>query len=214
MNSRYVAYWPIAFVLFFIVSNQNLTAQSILRFSVSQLPSLVADAGKKQTINKGESVSIGGEPSASGGSGNYTYSWSPAKWLDNPAAANPNATPDSSVTYTLSVNDGKGCIKFSQVSVTVNLPTATQAWEKELGFSLYPNPNIGSFVITTNKQLAHETVRIEVYSQLGRLVHSQVVEIKNAKMHIPVEITDTAKGIYLFRLSSERLSLIRKVIVQ
>ena len=214
MNSRCAFYWFIVLFLLFSVTNHNLKAQSFLRFSVNQLPSLVADAGKKQTVNKGDAIRLGGEPSASGGSGSYTYGWSPTKWLDNPATANPNATPDSSVTYTLSVNDGKGCIKLSQITVTVKFPEITQAWEKELGFSLYPNPNRGSFVATTDKYLAQETVKTEVYSQLGVLIHSQVVELKNAKMRISVEIADAAKGIYLFRLSSERLSLTKKIIVQ
>lgn len=41
-----------------------------------------------------------------GGSGNYTYLWSPAESLDDPTIMNPVATPSATTMYTCEVNDG------------------------------------------------------------------------------------------------------------
>ncbi|HSW44142.1 MAG TPA: hypothetical protein VLM89_01055, partial [Phycisphaerae bacterium] len=43
--------------------------------------------------------------SASGGSGQYTYSWSPTAGLSDPSSATPTASPTETTTYTLTVTD-------------------------------------------------------------------------------------------------------------
>ncbi|HRK27875.1 MAG TPA: HYR domain-containing protein [Chitinophagales bacterium] len=58
-----------------------------------------------------------------GGGGAITYSWSPTTNLSNPNIANPVATPSATTTYTLTATQG-GCSATSQVTVTVNPPTA------------------------------------------------------------------------------------------
>ena len=54
---------------------------------------------------------------ASGGSSNYSYTWTPASSLDDPTSANPVATPEpGSTTYSCHVSDG---IDALDVSVTL-----------------------------------------------------------------------------------------------
>ncbi|MEY4011042.1 MAG: hypothetical protein RIT22_166, partial [Bacteroidota bacterium] len=55
-----------------------------------------------------------------------TYSWSPATGLDNAFIANPNANPETTQTYTLTVeNTTNGCTAQATVLVTVDLSTPT-----------------------------------------------------------------------------------------
>ena len=56
---------------------------------------------------------------AGGGSGNYTYQWTPETGLNDPTAYNPIATPEETTTYTVEVNDGNE-ITTGQVTVTVH----------------------------------------------------------------------------------------------
>jgi gliding motility-associated-like protein len=93
---------------------------------VTENPSLVptASAGNAQIICRGQSVVIGGAPSASGGVGPYTYSWSPTTGLNNANIANPIASPIATTTYTLSVTDFRGCLATRTVTVNVNNPPA------------------------------------------------------------------------------------------
>ncbi|MDL2227843.1 C25 family cysteine peptidase [Bacteroidales bacterium OttesenSCG-928-K03] len=53
-----------------------------------------------------------------GGSGSYTYSWSPAESLDNPNSRNPIATPNETTTYTVTVNDGSST-ETSEITINV-----------------------------------------------------------------------------------------------
>lgn len=56
---------------------------------------------------------------ASGGSGNYTYNWSPAESLNDPTLANPVATPSVTTTYQVVVNDGS-TQETGQLTLNVN----------------------------------------------------------------------------------------------
>jgi len=60
---------------------------------------------------------------ASGGTGNYNYSWSPTDWLSDPTISDPMASPDSTITYTLTVNDGIDSIIDSVKIVVFPCPT-------------------------------------------------------------------------------------------
>ncbi len=88
----------------------------------------VPNAGAPETICQGDATILGGTPngvgpSASGGTGNYTYSWLPTYGLNNPAAEHPSANPAVTMTYQLMVTDvTSGCLSTapSSVVVTVN----------------------------------------------------------------------------------------------
>lgn len=68
---------------------------------------------------------------ASGGNPPYAYNWAPAVGLSCSTCPNPIACPTTSVTYTVTISDGNGCVASNIVSVMVNpLPT----------ISLTPNP--------------------------------------------------------------------------
>jgi len=56
---------------------------------------------------------------ASGGSGTYTYQWTPVTGLSNPNISNPVANPLSTTVYTVTVGDGSTTVS-DQVTLTVN----------------------------------------------------------------------------------------------
>jgi gliding motility-associated-like protein len=57
-----------------------------------------------------------------GGTGAYTYSWSPATGLSSAAVANPTASPAGTTGYTVTSTDANGCTATASVTVTVNPP--------------------------------------------------------------------------------------------
>ena len=84
-------------------------------------PELTADAGEdEESINPGETIQIGGNPTADGGTPDYTYSWTPTDTLDDAINSNPNATPTETTTYTVTVIDSKGCEDTDEITVKVN----------------------------------------------------------------------------------------------
>jgi len=85
--------------------------------TVNPLP--IANAGIDVTINNGTDTILYG--SATGGTGNYNYSWTPAGLLVNPNVQNPTTALLSTATvYTLLVTDPTtGCTSTDQVVVHV-----------------------------------------------------------------------------------------------
>jgi hypothetical protein len=55
-----------------------------------------------------------------GGSGNYTYQWNPVTYLDDPTSRAPVSTPQTNISYTVTVNDGISTLTSGAVSLTVH----------------------------------------------------------------------------------------------
>jgi len=80
--------------------------------TVSIFPQPQINAGPDQKICEGQSVQL----QATGGS---TYVWSPASGLSCIACPNPQASPASDITYTVTGTDGNGCRDSDKVKITV-----------------------------------------------------------------------------------------------
>lgn len=80
---------------------------------------LSVDAGTSTVICPGTSYTLGGTPTATGGTLPYSYFWSPATGLNNNTIANPVANPSVPTWYYLTVTDGAGDTQTD--SVLVNL---------------------------------------------------------------------------------------------
>ncbi|MBL0034446.1 MAG: PKD domain-containing protein [Flavobacteriales bacterium] len=104
-------------------TNASGTASDPVTLTVSTIP--VANAGPDMMVCAGTAATLSG--SASGGGGNYTYSWSPITGLSNPAIAAPTVTIATTTTFTLTVTDGGGCIGTDQVTLTVTPPATANA---------------------------------------------------------------------------------------
>lgn len=92
---------------------------------------LVANAGNDTTVCSGATVILGGNPTASGGTPPYSYTWSTGAMTENITIM--TFTTPTSTAYTLTVTDGVGTQAFDSVIVTVN-----------------PNPVIDSFSLGNN----------------------------------------------------------------
>ncbi|MCW3124574.1 MAG: hypothetical protein JWO03_232, partial [Bacteroidetes bacterium] len=85
-------------------------------------PRPVADAGPAQTLcHIGDTAVLGGSPTGSGGSGSYSYIWSPGFGLTSVTSANPTASPSNGINYyQVQVTDiVTGCIAADTMMVSV-----------------------------------------------------------------------------------------------
>ena len=81
---------------------------SAMTVNATANPSSICQGGSTQLV-----------ANAGGGTGNFTYSWTPTTGLSNPNIYNPIASPSQTTTYTCHVSDGQTSQDVS-VTVTVN----------------------------------------------------------------------------------------------
>ncbi len=70
-------------------------------------------------------VTLGGNPTANGGQGPYTYQWTPAAGLNDPTVANPICTVNTTTPYTVTVTDANN--NTATDLITVNVSAAATA---------------------------------------------------------------------------------------
>ena len=88
---------------------------------------LTVSAGNNVAICKGSSTTIGGAPTASGGTMPYTYSWVPSAGLNNTTSANPIATPTTNTQYTLYVTDAAANSGSAAINVLLHAQSFASA---------------------------------------------------------------------------------------
>ncbi|MFN8153944.1 MAG: Ig-like domain-containing protein [Bacteroidia bacterium] len=122
-------------------------------------PLPVADAGADQYVTSGTLVTLGGSPAASGGTGTYTYAWSPAAGLNDTTLANPDVTVSVTSTFVLLVTDSMGCTATDTITIWVNNPPDAQndtiATSEDTAVAIYvllndtdPDNNLDTTLIT------------------------------------------------------------------
>jgi hypothetical protein len=87
---------------------------------VHVVPHLTVSAGRDTVIPKGDTITIGGSPTAAGGITPYTYLWTPADGLSSATEPNPNASPSYTTTYSVKVTDNAGNTLSDTVVVGVD----------------------------------------------------------------------------------------------
>jgi hypothetical protein len=184
-------------------------------------PPLTANAGPNDSTCCGSIWylgSIGG--SASGGTGPYTYSWSPTTNFSgcsncpNPPVMSCSGPPGI-VTYTLTVTDALGCTSTSTVSIWYNFcrlanPNLNQQNTAVAAddISISPNPTNGNFVITLPGTAAHD---VEVVDVLGKIVYSKT---GIAETSLTVDLSSQPKGIYFVKCKEGNQVFVQRVIIQ
>lgn len=99
-------------------NNGCVGTTSTVTVTVNPVPTV--SGGSNATICQNNTVTIGGNPSASGGTSPYIYSWLPFSGLNFDTVPNPTATPNGTSTYTLTVTDHNSCSSSASITVTVN----------------------------------------------------------------------------------------------
>jgi gliding motility-associated-like protein len=101
--------------------------------------------------------------SGSGTGNNVSYLWTPSRWLNNPAIAQPTVTPLDDITYTLTVTSAEGCVASDNVFVKVlKAPTIPNTFS--------PNGD-GQHDTWVIKYLdTYPDCTVEIYNRYGQIV--------------------------------------------
>ena len=182
------------------VNDGNTTATASVIVQVT-IPALAVEvSANPSTIMSGQSSQL--TATVTGGTGQYTYLWQPIESLDNSEIPNPIATPSTTTTYTVIVNDGSDIVTAS-VTVVV---TQDGISEESISYAIYPNPANQEL----NIEISGETESYyRMYNSMGQEVTSGIV---NGKTTLSLE--QFVSGIYFIEISNSHTSTTHKIVIR
>jgi Secretion system C-terminal sorting domain len=202
---------PILFITLLMFPG-HMKSQTYVHLNVTQAPALTANAGPDYTIDPGESLTLGGTPAASGGTGSLTYFWDPPYHIENIYLPNPVATPPGNVTYTLLVYDERGCTADDKAVITVIGGTGMDDDTPDRNIILYPNPSSGAFTLEIINGNEKE-ISISVMTMTGQIIHNEVLKGNDAGMKKAIDLSGFPKGTYVLHISSDLYEFYRHLIL-
>ena len=169
-------------------------AQTVALFTVDQPAQFLVDAGMQQTYS-GVAVTLGGQPTATGGGATYTYSWVPTTGLEDPTMANPILSALSATTvFTVSVRDvASGCVKSSAVEVIADGTIGVFELNDRVG-PVYPNPTANELTVEAQEGITAITLRSLTGQEVMRRAYPAS---STAKLYLN-EVPD---GLYLLTIT-------------
>jgi len=188
---------------------QSGFGQNPVVLTVAQSPPLVADAGQDTQISKGSSVTIGGNPSASLGYGQYLYLWSPAEGLDDPTLANPSASPGTTTTYMLTVTDAQNCTSTDEMTLSVDA-SGMEDLTSGLKIRCYPNPVEDNLLVEMNGMFSNLTIRL--VSPLGKVLVTRTSRAAGPSAIEWIPMREYPVGVYYLQIISAETTILQPIL--
>lgn len=164
---------------------------------------LNATLGTVTAANGGSNGAINVSTSGGSGVGTYTYSWTGAGGYANTVEDISSLAPG---LYTLLVSDT--CGNTTSLN-NVQIVDFAGVEEQELGgFSIYPNPNSGSFSLLLTNAVGEYTVAVRDLS--GRVIYEQ----SNNALELKLDLPSVAKGNYFVTITGQGFATTRKIQIQ
>ncbi len=190
-----VAVTPLNNITYYVTgTNGSCSSTKTVPIIVNPLPNVTASVAKS-TICRFEIATITGN-------GATTYSW-------NTGATTQVLTFTLSIStnYTLTGTDNNGCSKTTTVTQFVaTCPGMGERELNDLGVSVFPNPNNGSFVITSTTNIT-----VNLVNALGQVVATINLPENSRK---EVTVTDLPAGIYFINGNTGKNKLNKKIVIE
>lgn len=161
---------------------------------------------EQDTIKIGQQVHL--YANVSGGSYEYSFSWSPAELLNNPNIQNPIATPTElgENVFTLIVSDGENT---KEASVSVFVVSDESVDEQTFdNVMVYPNPTNDVIYVSL----------VEKFENIGWTlfnVNGQVVKKSDEQSNdFEIKLNDINSGFYFLNLDIDGKQIMKKIVVE
>jgi PKD repeat protein len=140
-----------------------------------------------------------------------SYSWDFDDFSGSSAASPVHAfAANGSYDVVLTAINGNCTSTFTiTISISVGLEELTGITE----VVLFPNPSNGEAVLTFTAE-TNETAQTMIIDQLGKVVSTSSIEVKNGMNTFAINAEQLGNGMYTLLLNTGRGSIVRKMIVQ
>jgi len=122
---------------------------------------------------------------------------------------------DSDGDWTISITDNwdgiTGILNDWSIYVCTQ-PTMSIEENSFEDFSLYPNPNNGSFNVMLNSN-SNNDINIEVYDIRGRTIFNNTYE-STSRFNQEIQLNNAQAGMYLVKISDGEKQTIQKIVVE
>jgi hypothetical protein len=186
-------------------------SQTTLTITASQPEVLLAYAGSDVTLKKGQTFTLGGIIAATGGTGTYTYTWSPANGLSSPSTSAPILTASVNTSYTLMVTDAAGCIASDEIKITVGGASATSNIEAN-DISVSPNPATDIAIVELSA--SGNAYQLTLFNFDGKHIWSGWAQSFNNPVKQEVSLNSVASGLYILYIRNGDKTWTRKIVKQ
>lgn len=189
----------VLFLALFILSLATARGQEI-KVNFIQPPALKVEAGKDTLLCSGHPVTLGGNPTATGGYQSYVYLWSPPEGLNDPTSSNPVATLTASETYMVSVTDSHGCFEVGFVRIQVDPCLGIGESELHPRLAVFPNPSSGTFTVSGLGDFKQPVQSIHVLNHLGQIVFTRDYANQPVTGDLRIDTGIADSGVYFLRI--------------
>ena len=131
---------------------------------------------------------------ASGGTPDYTYSWTSSNGFTSNEEDIDGLAPGS---YTVSVTDSNGCVVAEE---NVIVETGIFELENLVSFNVSPNPSAGIFLLNI-EGLNGEKVAYTLHDATGRMVAGEEMNVGAGNFVEQIDISSASNGIYYMTLT-------------
>ena len=112
------------------------------------------------------------------------------------------------------MTNADGCSASDDVDIIVDICGGVDELSSVFSVDIYPNPTKGQFVINVNSSNKNKEAIISIYSIDGKLIYTDVMQLKFGVTSTEVELTGIATGIYHIELNTDTESSIDKLIIK
>ena len=105
-----------------------------------------------------------------------------------------------------------GCTSTDDINITFNSCVGLNEVDADLNVNLYPNPANNFVTIEIFDKYNEGNLKLEILNSIGQVVSSRNISSSNEK--VIMDVNNFSKGMYLVRISSDKLYMTKKLIIQ
>ena len=115
--------------------------------------------------------------------------------------------------YILTVTQASsGCTARDTVNIEYRSCVGISEVDADLNVNLYPNPASDFVTIEIFDKFNTGNLKLEILNSIGQVVYTQ--NVTNANQKVVMDINNFSKGLYLVRISSDKLFITKKLLIQ
>ncbi len=140
-----------------------------------------------------------------------SYSWNFGDGSAPSTATNPTHNYSSNGSYTIQLTASSANCGDATFSVQLELSVGIGSIDGVDMIQLYPNPTSGNVMLSFNS-LNQQSFEVRITDATGRLIQTEALTNYVGKFNKMFDLSDKAKGVYIFTVSSEKGSINFRVV--